>query len=312
MDDDFLTSICTSSLSPIGRFAAICRQVAGPVKIISRNETNPLPFTCKSDDTSIQALEVWLQSHNVAIGQAHPIRIVKDRYGGLGVVACDEISTGTLLMKVRSDAHLSKEQSLASEIGSFVKIGLQNIQLELRGTEDLKLERSSETERQCPPFDVDLPYRSPGEPAVALYLLHEASKGERSRLHPYINALPSPSAAWTLNPTAISVLPSNLAPHAARLSRLIDAEYDALARLDAALLAFPRGALSRRRYRWAQSLILSRAFAPEVAPGGGGGGGSPCKVLVPGVDLVNHAGDALFGPFWDDSDGAAELYAARP
>ena len=35
-------------------------------------------------------------------------------------------------------------------------------------------------------------------------------------------------------------------------------------------------------------------------------------MLVPGIDLVNHAGDALFGPFWDDTDGAAELYADRP
>ena len=54
-------------------------------------------FCCQLFNTII-----WLRlsRHGVAVGSGHLARIVKDRYGGLGVASCEEINVGTLITKV--------------------------------------------------------------------------------------------------------------------------------------------------------------------------------------------------------------------
>ena len=146
-------------------------------------------------------------------------------------------------------------------------------------------------------------YRSPGDPAIAIYLLHERFKSHSSYYYPYIQALPPPLSAWTMTSTAKSALPDDLANRAVALSRVVDLEYDALKNTTTNSGASLPVWLTRDGYRWAQSLVISRAFEPGQ-PG-------TAKVLLPGIDFLNHGADALLGPFWDHEANAAEFYADR-
>ena len=198
MEGDLQSLIRSSSLKGLGLFAFLCRKAAGPVKKDRRRHIS-IPSTCKAGDDTIENLETWLTKQGVTIGSQHSIRVVHDQYGGLGVAACTHIGVGTLLMTISPKIQLSKEQALISEIGGFIKAALREIQRRLRGVLDFDTESPSADAaagaEAPPPFDVECPYRSPGEPAVALLLLSEAAKGDASWLRPYLDALPSPAAA---------------------------------------------------------------------------------------------------------------------
>ncbi|KAI8470957.1 MAG: hypothetical protein J3K34DRAFT_508523 [Monoraphidium minutum] len=129
-------------------------------------------------------------------------------------------------------------------------------------------------------------------------LLALVEEGPSSPWHPYIQALPTrvPSALDAFPEVEGAVAAVEYPPAVARLSAhpgLVRAKWaDAIARHGD---GSGGGGPSLERFRWAHTCVMSRTFG-NAAPGGGIG----VRMMVPLIDMLNHAGDRTAGLLTDE------------
>ena len=157
----FLSLSANASLmNGIGLFAVLFRKAAGPVKVHRPSEyleASSLQGTpCTHSDLALCSTEEWLERNGVGIGPTSKTRLFRDAYGGLGVVACEPIALGAVILEVSLSFQVTVERALESEIGSFVRRALKEIQEDPLLSNSQRAEQDEQSQVRPPRCDLKL------------------------------------------------------------------------------------------------------------------------------------------------------------
>ncbi|OQR94951.1 hypothetical protein ACHHYP_00796 [Achlya hypogyna] len=204
------------------------------------------------DDTSaaIAGLQAWLHDHGVALDNFY-IRY----YGpgeGHGVVAAKDFAKGEHTLDIPFPLTMNVQSAMASDLAPL--FAQDNLQL-------------------------------PDDEILALHLMYERQKGDASFWAPFIRSMPQTFDTPIFWPDAVfqELRGTNVALLGSMMRQQIIADYTSIHRpiFQRYPKLFDANALSISDYKWALSVIWSRAFGVVKD-------GEYLHVLCPAMDMFNH------------------------